>query len=66
MSVARSQFVSKIPISFILPGTPGAPGGPGRPERHGPSGFFPARPRLGLLLLLARPGTFKRIEESLN
>lgn len=42
----------------MLPGTPGVPGGPGRPGRQGLSGLFPALPRDGLLLLLARPGTY--------
>lgn len=57
--------VSNITNISILPGTPGAPGGPGRPGRQGLSGLFPALPRDGLSLLLARPGTYKYREERL-
>lgn len=55
-----------IAVILTLPGTPGAPGGPGRPGRQGLSGLFPALPRHGLPLLLARSGTYRHKWNEIN
>ena len=65
ISSAATFNFSNLTVSIsTLPGTPGAPGEPGKPGRQGLSGPFPALPRDGLSLLLARSGTCEHEDET--
>lgn len=65
-SAATFNFSNLTGSISTLPGTPGAPGEPGKPGRQGLSGLFPALPRDGLSLLLARSGTCEHEDETLS